>query len=163
MTVRSSVRLLPRLDHERPVEAATDLLRRDLVRVVPERPELVGAKAVDVALTRHDGVLRHSGDAVFRVRHVHAVPVDRDAFVDVLVDQGRLDKVALADADLRAGNLAVEGPRFGSPAAAELHIGLLGDQGDPVVRFAGPRPMESLDADRPMSRVVVCGPSAIVR
>ena len=38
-----------RLDHERAVEPAAYLGRRRLVRVVPERPDLVGAEAVGVA------------------------------------------------------------------------------------------------------------------
>ena len=66
-------------------------------------PTCVGAEAVDVALAREHGVLGHTGDAVLRVRDVDAVPVDRDALVDVLVRERHLDEVALLDAQLRAG------------------------------------------------------------
>ena len=52
---------------------------RDLVRVVPERPGPLGAEAVDVAAARQHRVLGHARDAVLGVRHVDAVPVDRDA------------------------------------------------------------------------------------
>ena len=96
-------------DHERPVEPAGDVVRGDLVRVVPERAGLVRAKSVRVALARHDGVLGHAGDAVFRVRHVDPVPVDRDAVLDILVAKGDLDEVAAVHPQLRARQAAVEG------------------------------------------------------
>ena len=40
------------LDDERAEESALNLLRRDLMAVVPERPDLLGAEAVRVALAR---------------------------------------------------------------------------------------------------------------
>ena len=108
-----------RLDHERAVEAAAHLGGRRLVRVVPERPDLRGPEAVDVAPARRDGVLRHAGDAVLGVRQVDAVPVDRDAVLDVLVAQRHLDEVALADAQLGPGHGAVERERLDGPARCE--------------------------------------------
>jgi hypothetical protein len=71
------------------------------VRVVPERPDLLGAETVDVALAGEHRVLGHARDAVLRVRDVHAVPVDRHALGDVLVSEGHFDEVPLAHAELR--------------------------------------------------------------
>ena len=97
-----------RLDDEHAEEAAPDLLRGDLVRVVPERPDLLRSESVGVALAREDGVLRHAGHAVLGVRDVDAVPVDRDALLDVLVPEHHFDVVALSHAKLRAWRSAVE-------------------------------------------------------
>ena len=73
-------------------------------------PTCSGPEAVDVAAAGLDRVLRDAGDAVLRVRDVKAVPVDRHAVVDVLVDERDLDEVALPDAELGAGGAAVERP-----------------------------------------------------
>ena len=75
------------------------------MRVVPERPDLLRAKAVDVALARQDGVLSDARDAVLGVRHVHPVPVDGHALGDVAIHERHLDEVALAHAQLRSGDL----------------------------------------------------------
>ena len=115
-----AVAFLGRLDDERSEEPSPYLLRGDLVRVVPERSDLLGSEAVDVALTRQDCVLRDACDPVLRVRHVDSVPVDRDALLDVLVDERHLDEVPLAHAELRAGRTTVEGQRVDRSARGEL-------------------------------------------
>jgi hypothetical protein len=89
-------RILPWRDDEGAVEPLSHLVRRGLVGVVPERPDLVRAEAIGVAVAWRHGVLRDAGDAVLRVRDVHAVPVHRNAFFDVAVDERHLDEVALA-------------------------------------------------------------------
>src|SRR5512132_616172 len=106
------------------------------MRVVPERPDLLRPEAVDVAAARLDGVLRHPGDTVLSVRDVEAVPVDRHAVADVLVDERDLDEVSLSDAKLRAGRTAVERPGVHLLARGEPHWGLLGGECDRVVRLA---------------------------
>ena len=88
------------LDHERSVQATTYLARRRLVGVVPERPDLVGAEAVDVASAGRYSILGDTGDAVLGVRQIDAVPVDGDALLDASVPQGHLDKIALANPQL---------------------------------------------------------------
>ena len=109
-----------RLDDDRAEEPAPNLLRGRLVRVVPERADLLRAEAVHVALAGQDGILGHACDPVLGVRHVDAVPVDRHALLDVLVDQRHLDEVALAHAQLRSGRPAVEGQRVDWSARGEL-------------------------------------------
>ena len=109
-----TARALLRIDDERAEEPLPHTLGRVLMRVVPERPDLFRAETVDVAAARLDGVLRHPGDTVFRVRDVEAVPVDRHAVADVLVDERDLDEVALPDAKLRAGALPLNVHAFTS-------------------------------------------------
>ena len=120
-----TARALLRIDDERAEEPLLHALGGVLMRVVPERPDLLRAEAVDVAAARLDGVLGDSGDAVFGVRDVEAVPVDRHAVADVLVDERDLDEVALTDAKLRAGRAAVERPGVHLLARGEPHRSLL--------------------------------------
>ena len=88
--------------------------------MVPERPDLLGAEAVHVTLARQDGVLRDAGHPVLGVRDVDPVPMDRHALVDVLVQQGYLDEISLAHAQLRPGRAAVEGQGVDRAARREL-------------------------------------------
>jgi hypothetical protein len=129
-------RLRIRLDHERAEEPQLHALRGVLMRVVPERPVLLRAEAVDVAAARLNSVLRDAGDAVLRVRDVEAVPVDRHAVADVLVDERDLNEISLTDAKLRAGRPAVERPGVHLLARRESHWSLLGGERDLVVRRA---------------------------
>ena len=108
-------RALLRVDDQRAEEPLPHALRGVLMRVVPERSDLLRPEAVHVAAARLDRVLRDAGDAVLRVRDVEAVPVDRHAVADVLVDERDLDEVASANAELRAGRAAVERPRVRPP------------------------------------------------
>ena len=136
-----------RLDDERAEEAAADLLRGRLVRVVPERPDLLRAKAVDVTLAGRDGVLRHACDAVLGVRHVDAVPVDRHALCDVRVREGHLDEVALRHPELGPGRALVERQRVDLAARGELDRRVPGRQREPRVGRPLARAVQGLDAD----------------
>ena len=138
--------LLPRLDDDHAEEAAPDLLRGDLVRVVPERSELLRAEAVRVALAGQDGVLRDAGHAVLGVRHVDAVPVDRDAVVDVFVPEDDLDEVALPDAELRPGRPPVERQRVHDAPGREANVGRPRGQLEARVGGAVARPVQVGDA-----------------
>jgi hypothetical protein len=100
---------LRRVDDERAEQALPHLLVRDLVGVVPERAGLVGDEAGDVLAADGHGVLGDARDAVDRVGHVDAVPVQRDALLDGGVLEPDLDELALAGADDRARRGAVEG------------------------------------------------------
>jgi hypothetical protein len=126
-----------RFDHERAVQATLDLVRRELVRVVPEGSELLGPEAIRVGLAGANGVLRHSGHAVLAVRDVDAVPVHRDPVVEVLVPERHLDEVALVDAELGPGNLAVEGQRVDLSSRIEPDPGLLRGEHEADVGAAG--------------------------
>ena len=71
-----------RQDHEGAEQSADHLFVRDLVGVVPERPDLVGDEAVRVLAALFDRVLGDPGHAVLGIRHVDAVPVQGDAVLD---------------------------------------------------------------------------------
>ena len=90
-----------RIDDERPEQPTLDLLVGDLVRVVPVGAWVGHDEPVDVAPPDRHRVLRHTGHAVLRVRHVDTVPVDRRARGDRLVDEGHLEELALARPDRR--------------------------------------------------------------
>jgi hypothetical protein len=97
-------------DHDRPEEPAPDLLVGLLMRVVPERADLLGHEPVHAPPARPHGVLREPGDAVLRVRHVEPVPVHGDAVGDVGVDERDLQQLALPGPQFGARRDAVEGP-----------------------------------------------------
>jgi hypothetical protein len=89
-------------------QAALHLLVRDLVGVVPVRPGVLGPEAVDVLAADPHRVLRHAGHPVDGVGHVDAVPVQRDAVRDGLVDQPHLDQLPLPRPEDRPRRAAVE-------------------------------------------------------
>ena len=138
--------LLARLDDDHAEEAAPDLLRRDLVRVVPERPDLLCAESVRVARPGQDGVLRDAGHAVLGVRHVDAVPVDRDAVLDVFVPKHDLHEVSLPDPKLRPRRLSVERQRVHDAPRREPDVGSPRGQLEARVGRAFARSMEVGDA-----------------
>ena len=70
--------------------------------VVPKRADLLGPKAVHMALAGQDGILGDACDPVLGVWHVDSVPVDRHAPLDVLVGQCDLHELALTHAKLRS-------------------------------------------------------------
>ena len=129
-----SRRLLGWLDDEDAEEAPPDLLRRDLVRVVPERSYLLDPESVRVALAGEDSVLRDAGDPILGVRDVHAVPVDRHPFLDILVLEHHFDVVALSHTKLRPRRHAVEGQRLDAPTRCQSDRRAPRDQREARVR-----------------------------
>ncbi len=103
---------------------------RDLVRVVPERADLVGDEAVDELRPDPDRVLGDSGNAVHGVGHIQAVPVQRDAVRHRLVDQPHLHQLPGRGADGRAGRLTVERVPVDVAATGEPEPFLAGGQRD---------------------------------
>src|SRR5918994_2312533 len=111
--------------------------------MVPVGAGLLRPEAVGMMLTGTHGVLRETGHSVLCVRHVYAVPVDAHAVLYVLVEERHLDELALADAQLRAGGLAVERPGLDGLAGAEPYPFLFGGEGKPAGRpslLGGGRP-----------------------
>ena len=138
--------LRARLDDDHAEETAPDLLRRDLVRVVPERPDLLCAESVRVARAGQDGVLRDAGHAVLGVRHVDAVPVDRDAVLDVVVPEDDLHEISLRDSKLWAGRLPVERQRVYDAPRREADVGSPRGQLEARVGRVVARPVQVGDA-----------------
>ena len=134
-------------DHERSVEALLHAVGGVLMRVVPEGPDLLRAEAVDVAPARRHRVLGHARNAVLGVRDVDAVPVDRHAVVDVLVDEGDLEELPALHADLGAGRAAVERPRVDLLPRGEADPRLLRGQRDADVRLPRRRDLRVGDAE----------------
>ena len=119
---------LGRCYHEGAEQAAAYLFVRDLVRVVPERADLVGDEPVDELRPDPDRVLGDSGNAVHGVGHIQAMPVQRDAVRHRLVDQPHLDQLSGRRADGRAGRLTVERVPVDVETAAEPETFLAGGQ-----------------------------------
>ena len=117
-----------------PKSPLAHLLVGDLVGVVPVAPRLPGHEPVGVLLARPHGVLGDAGDTVLGVRHVDAVPVQRDPVGDVVVGQPHLEELALGDVDLGAGRGAVEGvPVLDLAPRCQLQRLPTGDEVDDVV------------------------------
>jgi hypothetical protein len=88
-------------DDQRSQQSPLHLVVRELVRVVPVRPDLVGHEPVRKRRAGQHGVLCDTGDAVHGVGDVQTVPVQRDAARDVRVLQPDLDELALHSTDAR--------------------------------------------------------------
>ncbi len=114
--------------------------------VVPERADLLGSKAVDVALAGQDGVLRDACDTVLGIRHVDSVPVDGHALLDVGVRELDLDEVALLHAELRAWRRPVERQSLDGSLGGETDLGAPRGQLEAGIGRARPRAVQILHA-----------------
>jgi hypothetical protein len=95
--IRAGGVAVPRPDDQRTEQAADDPLVGDLVKVVPVAAGLLRHEPVGELLAGPHGLLGDAGHTVSRVRHVHAVPVQRDAVEHVGVPQVHLEQLALGD------------------------------------------------------------------
>src|SRR5947209_19683921 len=108
------------------------------VRVIPARASRPSLELVHESLARLHRLLRDAGDAVHRVRHVDAVPVDgRRLGERVLQDDTKT--FALAYQDRWAGDLTVVGHRADCLARRELPLHLARLETDGADRVGGGR------------------------
>src|SRR5260370_15990291 len=89
------------------------------VRVIPARAGRSRLELVDERLARLYRLLRDAGNAVHRVRHVDAVPVDGRRLPERVL-QDDAETLALARPDRWAGDLAVVRHRAGGLARCQL-------------------------------------------
>ncbi len=109
------------VDDQHAEEAALDLLARAHVGMEPERAGVLRRELVDEGLARLDRRLRHVRHPVHRVRHAHAVPVDRRRLRQV-VREADAHRLAEAHAQRRAGHLAVVRPDAKRPPVDERDL-----------------------------------------
>ena len=114
-------------------QAAHDLLVPQLVRVVPVRPHLIGHEPVHEVLAGADRVLGNTRDAIHRVGHIHAVPVQSHAVCDVVVVHPHLDQLPLHRFDGRPRAHPIQGVAVDDPAVSQCHRPLARDQLDPHI------------------------------
>lgn len=92
------------------VSGSYRLLEATLVRVVPEGAGIDRVKLVDECLARADRPLRQVRHAIHTVRQPDAVPVDGGLLVEAVLNENP-QALALAHANLRAGDEAIVAPR----------------------------------------------------
>src|SRR6266545_6240837 len=95
--------------------------------MVHECADVRGRKLVDEALPRLNRRLRDRRDAVHRVGHMQAVPVNDRRLLELILDR-HADGVALGHADQRAGYLAVVADRRHGDAGRDLPWRFLRDE-----------------------------------
>src|SRR5260370_23057196 len=105
------------------------------VRVIPARAGRSRLELVDERLAGLYRLLRDAGDAVHRVRHVDAVPVNRRRLPERVL-QDDAETLALARADRWAGDLTVVRHRADGLARRQLphHLARLETDGADRVR-----------------------------
>ncbi|MNX68892.1 hypothetical protein D3C86_1000920 [compost metagenome] len=128
LAVEAVGRRLQRVDDQRAVQAG--LFLEHGMAVVPVGPRLLEGEAVLVGLAGGDAVEAQAGHAIHVGRQQDAVPVDRGGVRLQRVGHAHADGIALAPAQDRRGQAAVDGDRRAGAAGevgqrladAQLHV-----------------------------------------
>ena len=97
------------LDNQNAMQSARDLLRRQLVWVIPECPGVGTTKPIVISFPRPHGLLCKPGDSIHGIGNAYAMPVNCSWLLQI-IDQSNAQFVALANAQHGPRNSTVITP-----------------------------------------------------